>query len=277
MGDIRETQDGCVSCPGPNGRPRNRTAEAILGIVSHNPLPAKAAPSVDSQGRVVRPSFAGNQAFGVVGAPQPFQRQPAPVSQPPVFREQTSQAPVQARPPPVFIEQSSQAPVFREPQQAFAPQPKPQQAFAPQPQQAFAPQPQPQQAFAPQPQPQQAFAPQGPRQPTGFSPEQQSIIQKFSAQVDSFPLGQVQEPRNLPPPRFLQGTPTPRGPRPDLSFPRPEQDRFGPFEVVQPPEENSVDTGPLPAFPAIPIGSPQELQKARERPSAFGPFQLVDL
>ena len=138
MGDIRETQDGCVSCPGPNGRPRNRTAEAILGIVSHNPLPAKAAPSVDSQGRVVRPSFAGNQAFGVVGAPQPFQRQPAPVSQPPVFREQTSQAPVQARPPPVFIEQSSQAPVFREPQQAFAPQPKPQQAFAPQPQQAFA-------------------------------------------------------------------------------------------------------------------------------------------
>ena len=30
-GDLRETQDGCDGCPGPNGGKRNRTAEAILG------------------------------------------------------------------------------------------------------------------------------------------------------------------------------------------------------------------------------------------------------
>merc|ERR1719228_463115 len=31
LGDIRETQDGCNPCPGPNGGPRNRTAENLLG------------------------------------------------------------------------------------------------------------------------------------------------------------------------------------------------------------------------------------------------------
>jgi len=265
IGDLRETQDGCVACPGPNGRPRNRTAEAVLGIVSHNPVPVnKVTQGVDAQGRVVRPTFSGNQAFGAVASPQqpqPVQRQPAPVPQAPVFREQTSQA-------PVFREQTSQAPVFREPQPqppVFREQPQPQPqppVFREQPQQAFAPQ----------------VAPHGVRQPTGFSPEQQSIIQKFSAQVEGFPRGQIQEPRQLPPPNFQSlGTPAPRGPRPDPVFPRPDQDSFGPFEVVQPPEENAVDIGPLTAFPAIPVGSPQELQKARERPSAFGPFQLVDL
>jgi len=32
LGDVRDTQDGCDHCPGPNGKFRNRTAEAILGI-----------------------------------------------------------------------------------------------------------------------------------------------------------------------------------------------------------------------------------------------------
>ena len=32
-GDLRETQDGCDGCPGPFGRARNRTAEAILGNI----------------------------------------------------------------------------------------------------------------------------------------------------------------------------------------------------------------------------------------------------
>jgi hypothetical protein len=42
------------------------------------------------------------------------------------------------------------------------------------------------------------------------------------------------------------------------------QDRFGPFEVVQPAEENIVDTGPLTPFQAIPdvsINNPQDLPK----------------
>ena len=287
---MRENQDGCVSCPGPNGRPRNRTAEAILGITLHNPVPASnSPPKVDSQGRAVVPTFSGNQAFGPSQRqpPQPFvpaQRQPPPPpqqqqSQTPVFREQF-QSQVQ---PPVFREQpqpQAQPPVFRE-------QPQPQSqppVFREQPQ----PQAQPP-VFREQPQQQQFGPPQPGRQPTGFSPEQQRIIEQFSARVEgAFPgqqgQPQFQEPRQLPPPNFPAfqeplplGTPTPRGPRPDVVFPRPDQDRFGPFEVVQPPEENSVDTGPLVSFPAIPIGSPADLQKARERPSAFGPFQLIDL
>merc|ERR1712141_645063 len=52
QGDLRETQDGCNGCPGSNGRFRNRTAEAILGIEPVNP-----ARPQNHQDRKVRPSF----------------------------------------------------------------------------------------------------------------------------------------------------------------------------------------------------------------------------
>merc|ERR1712214_105910 len=78
QGDLRETQDGCNGCPGSNGRFRNRTAEAILGIEPVNP-----ARPQDHQDRKVRPSFAGNVAFGPtqVTTPRPAPRttpRPAP-------------------------------------------------------------------------------------------------------------------------------------------------------------------------------------------------------
>jgi hypothetical protein len=66
-------------------------------------------------------------------------------------------------------------------------------------------------------------------------------------------------------------------PRPGVAFTNPELEHVGPFQAVQLPEENSVDTGPLTSFPAIPIGSPDDLQKAREPQGAFGPFQLINL
>lgn len=57
-GDIRDTQDGCDGCPGPQGGPRNRTAEAILGLATTR---GTRPPTND---RRLRPSFAGNQIFG---------------------------------------------------------------------------------------------------------------------------------------------------------------------------------------------------------------------
>ncbi len=280
-GDLRETHDGCVSCPGPNGRPRNRTAEAILGITLHNPVPASAASKpTDSQGRIVRPTFSGNQAFGAINQPQQQQPQPQPQQQAFVpnleaaglrQEQQQRQPPPKPTQTPVFIETSPEKPQIPPQQQQLTPQQRQQfiqqqqqQQLTPQQQQQFAQQqqqqqltPQQRQQFIQQqqqqqltPQQQQQFAqqqqqqfgpPQGARQPTGFSPEQQSIIQKFSSQISGFPFQQqqgqqppqVQEPRQLPPPNFAsaQGTPTPRGPRPDVVFPRPDQDRFGPFEL----------------------------------------------
>ena len=78
QGDLRETQDGCNGCPGANGRARNRTAEAILGIE-----PVNQARPQDFGDRRVRPSFAGNVAFGPtqVTTPRPAPRttpRPAP-------------------------------------------------------------------------------------------------------------------------------------------------------------------------------------------------------
>jgi len=68
-GDLRETQDGCDGCPGPNGGKRNRTAEAILGPNSIPDVPRTTGitrPPKKQQdfGRNVRPSFAGNIIVG---------------------------------------------------------------------------------------------------------------------------------------------------------------------------------------------------------------------
>merc|ERR1711962_249071 len=74
-GDLRETQDGCDGCPGPNGRPRNRTAEAILASKGLGPKPVAnnrvpKTGSIDSQRKRV-PSFAGSIQIGSIPANQP--------------------------------------------------------------------------------------------------------------------------------------------------------------------------------------------------------------
>lgn len=77
QGDLRETQDGCDGCPGPNGKTRNRTAEALSARqasnlnnrINHNRVPK--AGSLDNNNllssngiRKPVPSFAGAQKFG---------------------------------------------------------------------------------------------------------------------------------------------------------------------------------------------------------------------
>ena len=71
-GDLRETGDGCDPCPGPNGGSRNRTAETILGT---GPSKSRTPKIQDTQDRIVRPTFAGNQVFGTLDTRQ---KQPAP-------------------------------------------------------------------------------------------------------------------------------------------------------------------------------------------------------
>ena len=89
-GDLRETQDGCDPCPGPNGRSRNRTIEAhsvpraqiakrvkdqqaalenrFLGINGGGRKQNRPSNIIDTGNRVVRPTFAGSQAFGVLSS-----------------------------------------------------------------------------------------------------------------------------------------------------------------------------------------------------------------
>ena len=65
QGDLRETRDGCRSCPGPVGGLRNRTAEAIL---NKNSISTKRVPKVivNNQSRKNVPSFAGNINIGQI-------------------------------------------------------------------------------------------------------------------------------------------------------------------------------------------------------------------
>ncbi len=213
LGDLRETQDGCVSCPGPNGSARNRTAEALLGIKLHNPRPATSPQgSVDTQGRQVIPTFSGNQVFGALPAstsskpelaqPSAFQpnlesaglRQPQQPVQPAAQQQQFARpqpqaaVPQQQLVPQQFAQPPQQGQPGQFPQQQFT---QPQQQFQQQPTQQQPPQ---QQQFAQPPQqqigqqPSQGFGgvqPQG-GQRTGFSPEQQQIIQQGIARIQGF-------------------------------------------------------------------------------------------
>lgn len=88
QGDLRETQDGCDGCPGPNGKSRNRTAEAISdrqasnlnNRINHNRVPK--AGSLDNDNllssngiRKSVPSFAGTQKFGRIKPVKPARSQ----------------------------------------------------------------------------------------------------------------------------------------------------------------------------------------------------------
>ena len=89
-GDLRETKDGCNPCPGPIGGPRNRTLEAhsrpraeiakrvkdqqaalenrFLGINGGGRKQTRPSNTIDTGNRVVRPTFAGSQAFGALSS-----------------------------------------------------------------------------------------------------------------------------------------------------------------------------------------------------------------
>ena len=102
--DVRETQDGCNPCPGPNGRPRNRPVESSLSAFVKQQKVFPQQPSANS--RVSVPTFAGNQAFGPIAAakPQPVQQKlPVP------------------KPQQSFVPQQ-QPQVRRQPAQSFVPQ-----------------------------------------------------------------------------------------------------------------------------------------------------------
>merc|ERR1719219_20679 len=65
QGDRRDLRDGCDGCPGPAGRPRNRTAEAIL---NQNTVSDRRVPKTitGNGGRKNVPSFAGNINIGPI-------------------------------------------------------------------------------------------------------------------------------------------------------------------------------------------------------------------
>jgi len=65
QGDLRETRDGCDGCPGPNGGPRDRTAEALdsRNRVSGNRVPKLVT---GNGARKSVPSFAGNINIGPI-------------------------------------------------------------------------------------------------------------------------------------------------------------------------------------------------------------------
>lgn len=120
-GDLREVQDGCNPCPGPDGGPRNRTEEAILGT---GPQPKQRKPKdQQTQGRVIRPTFAGNQVFGQIPA-KPRQQAPPPTTRRPP-PPQTRPTPASPTPRPAAspsrpqVAPAPQRPQFTQQQSSF--------------------------------------------------------------------------------------------------------------------------------------------------------------
>lgn len=68
LGDIRETQDGCNPCPGPNGAARKRPIEGSI-----QRLPVDPTAQLDPTDTAPRPTFAGTKSFGTsVTSSSPF-------------------------------------------------------------------------------------------------------------------------------------------------------------------------------------------------------------
>jgi len=94
-GDLRETQDGCDGCPGPRGKLRNRTAEALErgNIVSDRRIPKIV--TGNSGGRKTVPSFAGNINIG----PLDVITKPTTAAKPPTTTRRPTTSPVVDRRP----------------------------------------------------------------------------------------------------------------------------------------------------------------------------------
>jgi len=286
-GDLRETRDGCNGCPGPVGKARNRTAEAIQGILPTDKARVPRIGSVDG-GRKKIPTFAGQTSFGVkdsleddssavnnfiLGSDGKIQqRQPSfTQQQQPTFR-QPAQRPRQ---------QPTQRP---RPQPTQRPRPQPTQRPRPQPTQRPRPQPtqrQQQPAFRqPSQQPSFPFSQpnQGRPQPQTARPAQPVASNLFNQIKDNINAGNNRQQRPSARPTASASIPVqnffPSESSAATSGPAVGQDlTFGPFEAV---DFNNNLAG-LQRQRAVPSKQP----KITSRPSAnngfFGEFQSVNL
>jgi len=306
-GDLREVQDGCDPCPGPFGGPRNRTAEAILGT---GPEPRQRKPKdQQTQGRVVRPTFAGNQVFGELPSkasqpiatrprPTPASPRPAPAPTPaPQLPSQSSFfkfASGQRSPFPF----SQQRPQFNQQRPQFGQQRPPfsqsqfsnQNSFSSFPRQQSRPAASstPRLIVGPDGRVRQAQAAQSPVRPA--APQQPRPPQPPAQprRISSQPARPAPPSFPPPPPAAAPVPPPPQPVGPVAIFEEDDpsvptiggntDDFFGPFQVFDPQEGPSPPpvAGPeLPSFPAIPVSDRNSA--GRSQPSEFGPFKVVPL
>jgi len=272
-GDLRETRDGCDGCPGPAGKSRNRTAEAII---SRNTASDRRVPKIIANNgeRKTIPSFAGNINIGVIDAQKNrFNNQQRPGPAP---RPTTTSAPRNFNNIPNSFSQQPQSP--------FRQQPRQQQQFQQQPQSPFR-----QQQQQPQRQP-QTPAPAGGEQTLSLFEQIKQRInrekqlknqiiqdqnQKERQQTQQQPQQQPQNFRQpqQQPQNFRQQQQQPQNFRqPQQSFQQPRQNvgSFGVFEAV---DLSGPSPSPLPpSEPARSLGSRQT-----QNEDFFGVFQSVNL
>jgi len=297
-GDLREIQDGCNPCPGPDGGPRNRTEEAILGT---GPQPKQRKPKdQQTQGRVVRPTFAGNQVFGQIPAKpqqqQPTTRRPPTPPQPrptPATPTPRPVAPSPSRPqftqqqPSFFGSQSGQRSPFGQPQRPQISQQRPFSQQRPQfPFSSF-----PRQQSRPSAASQPSSRPSASSAPRFFIGSDGRLRPSTTSSAAQTPSSRQPTPQTIsqPPPRPVaasQPAPqqAPRRPQPTQSQqPRriANQPSFqpAPARTPVPPPPQPVRSGPQepvavaifqeddPAVPAIGGGAADGF---------FGPFQVFD-
>merc|ERR1712038_1340558 len=300
-GDLRETRDGCDGCPGPAGRSRNRTAEAILNsnIISDRRVPKVIG---NDGGRKNIPSFAGNINIGRINTPtkSPSQARPAPRITPAPRRTPAPTAPrTTPAPRPAPARRPTPAPRPQQniqnfqtnfdprAQQQFAEQPRrqPQPSFAQQPQQQFAQQPQQQFAQQPLRQPQQSFNPGLNRfQPGSEASQPLSLFDQIKNKINQGNAQQARQQQAQPvqQPRF-QPQQQPSFQQPQQSFQQPQQ-TFQPQQSFQPQQQSGQNFG---VFEAVSLGDraggPSPPEVSQRQPSQapadgfFGVFPEVNL
>merc|ERR1712038_1369809 len=288
-GDLRETRDGCDGCPGPAGRSRNRTAEAILNsnIISDRRVPKVIG---NDGGRKNIPSFAGNINIGRINTPtkSPSQARPAPRLTPAPRRTPAPTAPrTTPAPRPAPARRPTPAPRPQQNIQNFQTNfdPRAQQQFAPQPQQQFAQQPQQQFAQQPLRQPQQSFNPGLNRfQPGSEASQPLSLFDQIKNKINQGNAQQArqQQPQSVQQPRF-QPQQQPSFQQPQQSFQQPKQ-TFRPQQSFQPQQQSGQNFG---VFEAVSLGDraggPSPPEVSQRQPSQapadgfFGVFPEVNL
>jgi hypothetical protein len=270
-GDLRETRDGCDGCPGPAGKSRNRTAEAIL---NRNTASDRRVPKIIANNgeRKTIPSFAGNINIGFIDA-------------------QKNRANNQQRPRPAARPATTSPPRnFNKVQNQFSQQP--QNPFRQQPRQ----QPR-QQQQQPQQIPRQQFQQQPQRQPSttsasnGNNGQSLSLFEQIKQRINrekqlKNQIVQQQNEKEIQQQQQQQPQQNFRQPQPQQNFRQPEpQQNFRQPEPQQNFRQNlgsfgvfeAVDlSGPSPS-PAVPSRSLGSRQAQTETEGFFGVFQNIKL